>query len=400
MITDTTRILLLDDDPFVLELMGHQLAELGFSRVTAMDQAAHALAVLEMEPGAFSVILCDLQMPAMDGIEFVRHLVRLGYDKGLVLMSGENQRILHTAETLARAHRLQVLGALAKPVTLEQLRRVLACRPPREASSPRLVYGPQEVERGIAGGELMLHYQPKVEVATGAVVGFESLARWVHPRDGLVYPDQFITTAEEHGLMDALTRVVLGLAVAQARRWTDIGLDLHMAVNVSMDNLTSLEFADGVAGELKGAGMPPSALLLEVTESRLMKDPQASLDVLTRLSLKRIGLSIDDFGTGHSSLVQLRDIPFGELKVDRGFVHGAAHAPASRAILEASLDMARRLGMQTVAEGVEEREDWELLCGLDCDLAQGYFIARPMPAADVPAWVEAWENGRHLLNEG
>jgi EAL domain-containing protein (putative c-di-GMP-specific phosphodiesterase class I) len=178
----------------------------------------------------------------------------------------------------------------------------------------------------------------------------------------------------------------------QARLWQDAGLRLHLAVNVSMDNLAALEFPDFVAHEADAAGVAASSLVLEVTESRLMKNPLAALDILTRLRLKRIRLSIDDFGTGHSSLAQLRDIPFDELKVDHGFVHGACKDASLKAIVEASLGMARQLGMQTVAEGVEDQADWDFLHSAGCDLAQGYFVARPMPAADLPGWIARWEH--------
>jgi EAL domain-containing protein (putative c-di-GMP-specific phosphodiesterase class I) len=225
----------------------------------------------------------------------------------------------------------------------------------------------------------------------------EALVRWQHPKDDLVFPDQFITTAEEHGLIDELTRVVLTAALQQARIWQDAGLHLRVAVNVSMDNISSLEFPDFVARTAAKAGVPLTNLVLEVTESRLMKNPLAALDILTRLRLKHISLSIDDFGTGHSSLAQLRDIPFDELKVDRGFVHGAWRDSSLRAIFEANLGMAQQLGMKTVAEGVEDLEDWDFLCAAGCDLAQGYFIARPMPAEEIMGWLPTWESRLNKL---
>ena len=218
--------------------------------------------------------------------------------------------------------------------------------------------------------------------------------RWQHPADGLLYPGSFVGVAEAHGLIDALTRAVLCLALAQARRWRDLGLTVRMAVNISMDNLACLDFPEFVMDEIARHGVPAGDLMLEVTESRLMGDARAPMDILTRLRLKQIGLSIDDFGTGHSSLAQLRDIPFDELKVDRGFVHGAATTPGMHAILEGALGMARQLGMRSVAEGVEDRPDWDLLRTLGCDLAQGYFVAKPMPAADLAPWLETWEQRR------
>jgi EAL domain-containing protein (putative c-di-GMP-specific phosphodiesterase class I)/CheY-like chemotaxis protein len=400
MVEKDMKILLVDDETFVLKLLSHQLRGFGFSDVVACERATDALAVLESGAGAFDLIFCDLQMPAMDGVEFVRQLARMNYAGGLVLISGEDERILQTAEKLSKAHRLNVLGALNKPVSLDQLQQVLAHQPSRDKLASRGVrktYWPDALRRAIAGGELVNYYQPKVELASGAFTGVETLVRWHHPADGVVFPDQFIPMAEEHGLIDELTRTVLTDALRQARIWQDAGLHLHVAVNVSMDSLGSLEFPDVVVLAAAQAGVPPESLVLEVTESRLMKNPLASLDILTRLRLKRIGLSIDDFGTGHSSLSQLRDIPFDELKVDRGFVHGACRDPSLRAIFEASLGMARQLGMKTVAEGVEDREDWEFLRAAGCDLAQGYFIARPMQAATLTAWLGDWETRRHEL---
>jgi EAL domain-containing protein (putative c-di-GMP-specific phosphodiesterase class I) len=157
-----------------------------------------------------------------------------------------------------------------------------------------------------------------------------------------------------------------------------------------MDNLAALEFPDFLEEQVRKAGIPASHLCLEVTESRLMQDPIGPLDVLTRLRLKRIGLSIDDFGTGHSSLVQLRDIPFEELKIDRSFIHGACADTSKCAILEGSIRMAQQLGMKTVAEGVENLADWQFVRDMGCTWAQGYFVAKPMPGSGLPAWIDSW----------
>lgn len=394
------KVLVIDDEPFVLGLLARQLANLGAHEVMTCERAEDALSLLATEPSVADVLFCDLNMPEMDGVEFVRRLAQLEYAGSLVLVSGEDERVLQTAERLARAHGLHVLGAMHKPVSPERLQALLARGDPGPAAASRAarkIYGADELRRAIRDGQLVNHYQPKVELATGAVVGVETLVRWRHPQDGLVYPDQFIATAEEHGLIDDLTRAVLAAALGQARRWHDGGLALQVAVNVSMDNLTDLEFPDFVAREAAKAGIAAASLVLEVTESRLMKDPLAPLDILTRLRLKRIGLSIDDFGTGHSSLAQLRDIPFEELKVDRGFVHGACRDASLRAIVEASLGMAGQLGMRTVAEGVEDRDDWDFLRAAGCDQAQGWFIARPMPADALPEWIVGWERRRGEL---
>lgn len=338
-------------------------------------------------------------MPDMDGIEFIRQLAHLGYRGVLVLVSGEDERILQSAERLARAHRLRVAGTLFKPVASDQLHRLLQGLPgaSQDRSTTSASYSAMALAEAMANGQLINHYQPKVDLQSGALVGVETLVRWQHPQDGLVYPDQFIPLAEDHGLIDDLIQVVLQQTLQDARTWLQAGHPLQLAVNVSMDNLVRLDFPEFVAEAARAAGVAPSLLILEVTESHLMSNPQAALDILTRLRLKRIGLSIDDFGTGHSSLAQLRDIPFTELKIDRSFVHGAWRNSALRTILSASLDMARRLGMHTVAEGVEDKDDWDYLRNAGCDVAQGWFIAKAMPADRLLPWLAEWEQRRLTL---
>ncbi|NDP47035.1 MAG: EAL domain-containing protein [Sulfuriferula multivorans] len=398
----TIRILVLDDESFMLKLLGHMLADLGFTSVTTYDNGAEALEWINTHVNPPNLILLDLQMPEMDGIEFVRKLVEHNYTGNLILVSGEDERVLKMAEKLIQAHRITVLGHLNKPVSLDLLSMLMEKSVHMHAvpQSTTHAYSVDELRTAIDAGELVNYYQPKVSVTTGAVVGVETLVRWRHPVDGMVFPDQFIGIAEDHGLIDDLTRVVLKDAMAQSKAWQQAGLRLRVAVNVSMDNLSSVAFADFVAGAATAVGVAPQDIVLEVTESRLMLDQRAPLEVLTRLRLKRFRLSIDDFGTGHSSLTQLRDIPFDELKIDQSFVRGAWRDDTARAIYDASLSLGKQLGMEVVAEGVEDRDDWDMVRRTKCDLAQGFFIARPMPAADLPGWIESWNERMQHFQEG
>ena len=388
------RILLLDDEPFALKLLGHIVASLGYSNVTSCNGARAALDYIDSQARPPDLILCDLNMPEMDGIEFIRKLVEHHYRGSLILISGEDERILQAAERLVQVHRINVLGHLQKPVSPAALARMIGkCSPP---SAPRdsaavSTYGAEVLGRAIANGEIVNYYQPMVSTQTGQVIGVETLARWRHPADGLISPAHFIGVAEEAGLINALTNSVLASALHQAGIWRADGRPVQVAVNISMDYLKALDFPETVEKLAADAGVPAQAIVLEVTESRLVVDLRATLEILTRLRLKRFNISIDDFGTGNSSLSQLRDMPFNELKIDSSFVHRAHADDTLRAMYTASLDLANKLQMGVVAEGVETDEDWAFVRSTGCDLAQGFFIGAPMPAADFPGWMNDWE---------
>jgi EAL domain-containing protein (putative c-di-GMP-specific phosphodiesterase class I)/FixJ family two-component response regulator len=393
------KILLLDDDLFALKMLAAHLRMLpldarGYGEVLSYENGHDAVAMLESQHRNFGLILCDLQMPDLDGVEVVRQLVRMGYAGGLVLVTGEDRRVRQAAEQLARHHKLNILGSLQKPLAPGQLEALLdsvTASTTREPP-PERRYAPVEIEQAIRQGELVNVYQPKVEMRTGRVVGLESLVRWQHPTDGLVMPYRFVPIAETYGLIGELTDAVLRLAISQAAHWIRAGLRLNVAVNVSMTNLNEVDFPDSLAQLARDFDVPLSNLSLEVTEGQLMTEPRSQLDVLTRLRLKRVRLSIDDFGMGYSCMAQLRDLPFDELKVDRGFVDGASHDPSLKAILDASLGLARQLGMTSVGEGIETEADWHCLRDAGCDLAQGYFIAKPMPAEVLERWMGDWAN--------
>lgn len=390
----TINILVLDDEPFMHKLLARMLKNLGYASVSACDNGYAALELIDHPNDYPDLILLDINMPEMDGLEFVRCLAERCYIGSLILVSGEDERMHQAAEKLARAHKITVLGHLHKPASPQGLDELIgkwaapSRHPPRAKNK---VYGADELRVAIANGELVNYYQPKVRTDNGHVVGVETLVRWHHPRDGIVFPDQFIGVAEAHGLIDDLTRAVLAGAFAQAKLWQESGLLLQVAVNLSMDNLGALSFLDEVVGLAAHADVPPQRVCLEVTESRLMEDLRTPLEILARLRLKRFRLSIDDFGIGTSSLAQLRDLPFDELKIDQSFVHGACTNEKLRAMFDYSLGLAKQLGMEVVAEGVEDQADWDFVRKAGCDTAQGYFIAKPMPAADLPAWIRSWQ---------
>ncbi|MDB4976442.1 MAG: hypothetical protein JWN48_4783 [Myxococcaceae bacterium] len=385
-------VLVVDDDELMLDLAVAALDSLGFGRISAALSGEHGLRILD-EFGA-DVVLCDLNMPEMDGVEFLRHLSARRYEGCIVLMSGEDQRILRTAESLAKAHGLNVLGACEKPISAKVLAQMRDQIEPlhRRSSSPApapITITADDLRQAIADDEIAVFFQPKVCVRSGRVTGVETLARWKHKVYGYIPPTQFIAIAERENLIDQITRVILAKAMREAGKWRKLGYDLSIAVNVSTQTVGRLDLPEFVDKTARSFGVEPSRVMVEVTETQLMRDLTRSLDTLTRLRLRRIGLSIDDFGTGYSSLEQLQRVPFVELKIDRAFVDGASHDSAARAILESSIVLAKKLGLTTVAEGVEQADDYALLEELGCDLVQGWLFAPAMPSDALLPWIDS-----------
>jgi diguanylate cyclase (GGDEF)-like protein len=251
-----------------------------------------------------------------------------------------------------------------------------------------------ELRRALAGDELVLHYQPKVAVETGAVVGVEALVRWQHPERGLLGPSEFVPLAERTGTVAELTRWVLDAALAQVRRWSDAGIDLPVAINLAAANIVDATLPDAVAAALARHGVSGDRLECEISEDTVMADPVRAMDVLCRLRGMGLRLSLDDFGTGHSSLAYLKRLPLDEVKIDRSFVLGMTEDENDAVIVRSTIDLARNLGLDVVAEGVENADILRGLSELHCDVAQGFHLSRPLPAADLEAWLEVRAGAR------
>jgi diguanylate cyclase (GGDEF)-like protein len=240
-----------------------------------------------------------------------------------------------------------------------------------------------ELRRAIVRDELVLHYQPKVSLDTGELTGVEALVRWQHPSRGLLGPDEFVPLAERTGAVADLTRWVVDRALAQQRAWRDEGVDLPVAVNLAAANIVDVTLPAAVAELLKRHGVAGERLECEISEHTVMADPVRATDVLGGLRALGVRLSLDDFGTGHSSLAYLKRLPLDEVKIDRSFVAGMAEDENDAVIVRSTIDLARNLGLQVVAEGVETAEIMRELAELRCDVAQGYYISRPLPAGEL-----------------
>jgi PAS domain S-box-containing protein len=384
------RVMVIDDDVVARRQIGMLLTALGIAEVLAVDGGEVALVELRRAVQPFDLLVCDLNMPGMDGIEFLRQLAETHYQGCLILCSGVEDRLLETAAGLTRAKGLSLRGVVKKPMTKAALAALLTapCERPADTGPARstIDLAPSDIQEGIRRDEFSVHFQPKVDAGTLRVVGVEALARWTH-RGKPVSPDAFITAAERHDLIIPLSEMLVSKALVGGARIAAAGFPLMVAVNLSANWLADIRLPEFIMASIHATEFRAENLILEITETGVMADMATSLDVMSRLRLKGFKLSIDDFGTGYSSLEQLQRIPFGELKLDRGFVQGAAEKPAARAILASTLEMARKLNLSTVAEGVETQADLDLVRGLGCDLVQGWFIAKAMPVEQLIEWL-------------
>jgi len=370
------------------------LKSLNFGTILEACDGFDALRILEMHgTDAVDLVLTDLDMPVMDGIELIRHLTERQLTKQLIVTSARDPRMLEVVEKMGADNAdLHLLGTVLKPVKLNDLvttlQRAEQAIVQRAGIPDRARFATSELEVALTQGQFIPFFQPIVSVSTGMIKGVEALARWQHPDHGLLLPLHFIPRIEGSPLMLLFTLSIVAQSLYQLAMWRRAGLTPPtVSINLSAENLADLTFVERLASLTHTYGIPPELLIWEVTETMVMSNLSQCLANLVRLRLKGFGLAMDDYGIGYSSPQQLSSCPFTELKIDRVFVDGAAERPNRRAVLESSIEMGHRLGAFTVAEGVESMSDWALLQTLGCDLAQGYLIAKPMPGGELPGWI-------------
>ncbi|HVC02951.1 MAG TPA: EAL domain-containing response regulator [Steroidobacteraceae bacterium] len=411
-----SRLLILDDDAQIGKLIQVIAESAGVAArfLTHTDEFFEAV-----EAWRPTHIAIDLVMPEMDGVEVLVKLAERGCTAKIIITSGVGTRVLDAAGRSANEHGLIIAGVMSKPFSPSTLRGLLTgdsvdgnddsssrYSPMRDAGET-LPIAVADLERALANREFVVAYQPQVQCVNGELAGFEALVRWRHPVHGILAPGRFILAAETNGLIEPLTDQVLDMALVWfASRFA--GTELTISVNLSargtlapaardVGGATGMGHATGAGGDslvdrvkdrCRASGLRPENVILELTETGAMEDPVASLDLLTRLRMKGFQLSIDDFGTGYSSMLQLVRLPFSEIKVDKSFVMTATRSIESRAVVESIIKLGHSLGLRVVAEGVEDAATLAYLRDAGCDLAQGYFIAMPMYAADATAWLE------------
>jgi EAL domain-containing protein (putative c-di-GMP-specific phosphodiesterase class I) len=390
------HFLIAEDHSLQRNALAKMLEGLGAKTIHQASDGHAALNVIEDLSLPVDIVISDLDMPGMDGIEFIRRLGEAKRRVALIVSSALDRNLLASVATMAGVCGVNLLGVVEKPLTPSKLVPLFRLyRPPQREHVPLSAAGPtftlDEIVAGLKNDEFEPFLQPKIELATGLVIGAEALARWRHPRQGIIAPYAFIQPLEDNGLIDELTWVMLRKASAFCGAWRATGTDATVSVNLSFKSLGDMHIAERVTELVRSEKLEPRHMVLEVTESAATTEIGKALENLARLRMKGFGLSIDDYGTGYSSMQQLTRIAFTELKIDQSFVMNAAKQGSARVILESSLEMARKLKITSVAEGVETRGDYHLLCQLRCDLAQGYFIARPMECAAYLGWVQDWK---------
>lgn len=384
-------ILIVDDSRVQRDHTAHLCRELGVAEITQASNGREALSLLSSGSFTPDLLIVDLEMPTMDGPELLLALHNAEIDIPIIVVSSRERVLIDSVQEMGGFLGLRVLRALQKPLQLNVLSDALNGAGDAAALRARdqtLAVDAKSLAAAIEDEKIIVHYQPKADLRTGLMRGAEALARWKHPELGFVPPDQFIQMAERHQLIYPLTLSVMNQAMLQAAAWQSRGLHFPLAINLSPLLLERVDLPQEIAAMAEGHGLPPDTIVFEITESSLVAQPGVALSVLARLRLKGFGLSIDDYGTGFSSMRQLARIPFTELKIDRSFVRGASQRDSLQVILHSAVDMANQLGLTSVAEGVETIEEWRLLQRYGCTLAQGWLIAKAMPGEEIGPWVK------------
>lgn len=385
------RTLVVDDDPMMAELLSMFLRDCGLAQIETADEGQAALDLLSTRPA--DLLICDLNMPGMDGVQLISRVATLEHRPAIILLSGEDPRILESSRQFAEAKELKVLGVLGKPVAREPLMALLLRHDPdlelRGDKQQHVAVDAARLRAGLDNGAVSLIYQPKVDLHSGKVVGVEALLQWEDPVSGRVPTIDVVTAAEEYGMIDELTLAVLARAARDRRYAADHGLALDFAINLSMKNLGDPAIVDRMLDIVANEGCEPSDFTLEITETHLVDDLARILEPLLRLRLLGFRIALDDYGTGASTMQMLSQLPSSEMKLDRSFVAAGPRSPQGRILLQSAVELGLQMDQSIVAEGIETDEERALALELGCHVGQGYLFARPLPLDALLDWSRA-----------
>lgn len=396
------HVLVASDDAVILRLLGELSDQRGHTLTGARSDDEILAHLTSAMP---DLIVLDLDGRSSDGLNLLKQLSQRHCTSKVVLIGSCSPRTLGSARQVGARRGLAMAPPLAKP--LDKAR--VACSVLDILSPGHHEVRPRDIETALAENQLRLFYQPLVNLRTESVYGAEALLRWEHPELGWLQPAHIIPLAEEHGLIVPVTRWVIQEALEQYKRWAGEGWNFKITINISAQVLRNPDFADETCAAAEKAGVSPRNVILEITESQTLAEAEELdvLDTLTSLSLNKFGLAIDDFGTGYSSLGRLNSAPFTEIKIDKSFVMDAANPDAAmrqeaNVIVHAIAELGHNLGMTVIAEGVSSREAWELVDLHRCDVAQGFFVSRPIESQAFSRWLYRWgaPGAPHAIHSG
>jgi len=340
----------------------------------------------------FDLVFIDLEMPIMDGVELSRKIAKDKLAESVIILSSKDPSLISSIGTMAESDGLTVLGTFKKPMQISDLENSLnRLKTHKNTNESHKIYNRLVVEdltKGIKEKQITLFYQPKLTCKGLLLKGVEALARWNHPTLGFVSPVEFITAAEEFGVISELTHYLFDIALKQKVQWRDHGINFHLAFNLSPLSLADDNLANNISSQVELHKIEPKEIVLEVTENAICGEISTAIETLAKLRLKGFKLAIDDYGTGFANAQQLSRVPATELKLDRILVDNVATRPQQLAILRSTVNLAKDLGLTTVAEGVENFDDFKLLLKLNVDLVQGYYFAKPMDANNLVHWLQ------------
>lgn len=392
-------VLVIEDGAEQRAAVVDKLSRLGVERIHEAPDGFSALNLVRNLMAPPAAIILDLVLPGMDGVEVLDRLSEDGYRPAVLIVSDSDPAVMSSVESVAQQLGFYVLGGVAKPVSMDVLKTAfisfdqhLRHQEPIATSGPMM--SAEELVKALAGHALRPYYHPKIELKSGRVVSLEALARIQNPDGGIIMPSSFIAIAETLGLAGEMTAFMLASVLADMQAWKLRGLDLSVSLNLSPTLLSDRQLISDIIAKTEAAGISPRRLTFEITETVLLADVPVALASISRLRLRGFAISIDDYGTGFSSMQQLSRIPFTELKIDRTFVRDVPGDPYRTTILRSAFEMARRLGLSTVAEGVETAEELAMLRSMGCSIAQGYYFGRPVARHEVLDWIK--HNADHV----
>ena len=381
------RVLIVDKETIQRVILARCVEMLGWKADTA-DSLGGAIDKFSARP--HDVVVIDLGFGWRDSMQLLRHLRHGHADPSVIFVSAPGNGIQTDALQTALNLGLRVAGTLPTPIDPYRLHALLLSNPLTPRAQDRLTTNcpsARELDRALRDGEIHTEYQPKTDLATGEVVGVEALARWHSPTLGIISPDRFVPVAEQSDLISRLTFRVLEDAIVACRKWRELRPDCSVAVNISPRVLADPGLLPMVESILSQNHIPPGALIAEVTESTLIANLPAASEALTRLSIKGVKVSIDSFGSGYSSFSSLLRMPFAELKIDRSFIGVCRTDPEAWKLVRATVSLARALGMNVVAKGIETEDISARLRDAGCDIGQGWYFGRPMQSDAILRWL-------------